>query len=423
MFNLIKKDFLIISRIRSEVLVLLAMPMILIAVLGFALGGVMSGEQGIDKIPVALVMKNDFSSDMEDFEEALRQKGLPEEAIQQIIFSSKEADPTTIFLNLMESPELEEIIDIRTDYNSKQAEEAIMSEEVSAVITLPENFSFDTLMAAFLEEEPKAVIGLLVPDKEQLHAAIVENIITGFTEQYNLELSILQASGGVPIGTGISNDFGEITYLSTQRTLQAFQHYTIGIAVMFALCVASPVSINAFKEKLTHVFARLMITGERPLRYLLSKGISATALSIVQIMILFIGSSLIFQTFSDMGLESLIGMAVVTLIFSLTIGSLAALVTAVVLQFNNDAIPGIFTGVIVSGFAFIGGSMLPVEQLSPLLREIGKWTPNGVAMTAYLQLIQGFGFNDVLPMIYRLVVMMVIFIIIALAIFPKRRLS
>lgn len=423
MFNLIKKDFLTISRDRAEVLVLLVMPIILIVILGFALRGLMSGKEGIDKIPVALVMENNFENDIEDFREALRQDGLPEEAIEQLILASQEADPAITFLKLMENPELQKIIDIKTGYNTRQAEEALMREEVSAVITLPDKFSFDTLMAIFLEEEPKAVIGILVPDTEQFYAAIIENIVTGFTEQYNLEVSVLQATGGVPVESAIPNDFGKIIYLPAQRPVAAFQYYTMGMAVMFALYVASTVSSNAFKEKSSYAFARLMLTGERPLRYLLCKGISATVLSIVQLSSLFVISSLIFQTFGDMSLESLIGMAVATLIFSLTIGSLATLLTAVALQFNSDGVSGIFSGFIVSGFGFIGGSMLPVEQLSSLLREIGNWTPNGAMMTVYLQLIQGFGLNDVLPMIYRVVAMMVIFIIVALAIFPRRRLS
>ena len=81
MLNLIKKDCLTISRDKAEVLALLAMPLILIVILSFALGGLMSGEEGIDEIPVAVIMKNDFENDIENFEKALRQEEIPEEAI------------------------------------------------------------------------------------------------------------------------------------------------------------------------------------------------------------------------------------------------------------------------------------------------------------------------------------------------------
>lgn len=375
MFNLIRKDFLTISRDRSEVLILLVMPLILIVILGFALGGLMEGEQGLDKIPVAIVM------------------------------DSQESDFTSVFMEVMESPDLEGIIDLKTDYNKEQAHQAIIRDEVAAVITINQS------------------IELLVQDNEQFRAGIVENILNSFVDEYNLQMSILQATGGVPVESQIPDEFGEVAYLPTLRAVSSFQYYTMGMAVMFALYVASTVSSNAFKEKTSFAFSRLMLTGERPLRYLLSKGISATVLSIIQLMILFIVSTLAFQTFNEMSLESLIGMGIVTLIFSLTVGSLATLLTSIALQFNNDAVSGIFSGFLVSAFGFLGGSMLPVEQFSPLIRELGNWTPNGAMMTAYLQLIQGLEFADVLPMVYRVIAMMIIFIILAVSIFPKRRLT
>ena len=250
------------------------------------------------------------------------------------------------------------------------------------------------------------------------------NILSSFTDQYNLELSIALATQGQMVESTIAeNDFGETTHISSQEPVSAFQYYTIGMAAMFALYVASTIASNAFKEKTSHVFARLMLTGERPLRYLLSKAISAFVLTLVQLSILFLVSTLIFQTFSHLSTESWMGIALVTIVFSLTIGSLAGLLTAIALQFNNDSVSGIFAGGFVVAFAFVGGSLTPVELLSPLLTTLGNWTPNGAMMTGYLQLLQGFQLVDVLPMIYRVLGMMALFIILGLAIFPKRRLT
>lgn len=421
MFNLIKKDFLTISRDRSELLVLMVMPLVLTTILGFALGGLMSGEEGMRKIPIAIVQENDFESDIEAFEERLTQEGIPDEIITQMLMSAQEADPASILLNIIESPDFEDLFDIRKDLSKDQAQNAIRSDEVNAIITIPQDFSYNTLMAIYLDEEPNAALELFVPDTEGLRGGIVENILISFTEQYNLEIALAQATQGEIIDSQVE-DLGETTNLSIYNPVTSFQYYTMGISVMFALYVASTISSNAFKEKTSHVFARLMLTGEKPLGYLLSKGISATVLTFVQLSILFIVSSLVFQTFSGLSRESLVSMGVVTLIYSLTVGSLATLLTAIALQFNSDSVSGIFASFLVSAFAFMGGSMIPVEQFSPFLSQLGNWTPNGAMMTAYLQLIQGFSLNSVLPMIYRVLAMMIVFIIIALAIFPKRRL-
>lgn len=413
MFNLIKKDFLTISRDRSELLTLLAMPLILIIILGFALGGLMDGEEGIAKFPIALVSENDLEKDIES---------MSDESLKQIFLAAEEADPVRILIDVLESPELEELIELGRDYTLEEAEDALYNNEIAGIISLPEKFSYNTLSAILLGEEPQASINLLVANEEEFHAGIIESILTSYIDQYNLQVSIQEASGARPVESDIGHGYGEIRNLDSLKSVSSFQYYTMGMAVMFALYVSSTISSNAFKEKYTHVLGRLMLADERPLRYLLSKGISASVLSLVQLTILFFVSSIAFQTFSGMSSESLFGMGLVSLAFSLTIGSLASLLTAIALQFNTDSVSGIFSGVIVSGFAFVGGSMLPVGQISRLLENFGNWTPNGAMMTAYLQLIQGFSLSDVLPMIYRVMIMMVVFIILALAIFPKRRL-
>lgn len=424
MLNLIKKDFLTISRDRSELISLFIMPLILISILGFALGGLISDGDDIDKIPTALVIENDRQGDIVRFEEALNEEGLPEEAIQQIIASVEEMEPETIFLDILADPYLDELMDLRMNYDGQQAEDALMSEEVAGIITIPEDFTYSTLRAFYLEEELESTIEVFVPNEEQIYANIIESVVSSFTDQYNLQLSIAQSTEGKVVESSIDEgNFGERIHLSTGRVITAFQYYTIGMAVMFALYIASTISSNAFKEKTSHVFARLMITGERPLRYLLSKGISAMFISFLQLMVLFGISTLIFQTFSGLSVVSWIDVSIVTLIFSMVIGSLASLLTAISLWANNDAVSGVFSGIIVSFFAFIGGSMVPVEQFSPIMRQLGDWTPNGALMTSYLQILQGFGLGDVLPMIYRVLGMTVVFIIVAVFIFPKRRLS
>lgn len=423
MWNLIRKDFLTISRDRSEVLILLVMPMVLIAILGFALGSIMFGTVDMDPIPVALIIENNLEQDLEHFREDLIAEGLPEQAIEQMIVSSETIDPAESLETVLRSPELSDLIDLKESYDQEQAKAALATDEVFGVISIPEQFSYQTLLAFYLEKETDASIELLVQDHEQIQATIIEGIISSFSEQYNLELSMAFASDGKAVETSISEEnFGRVSHFSAGKPISAFQYYTVGMAVMFALYAASTVSSNAFKEKNSHVFARLMITGERPLRYLLSKVISAIVLTLIQLTILFTVSALLFQSFSNAGIEFWATLALISFVFALVIGALAAFMTAIAIQFNNDAISGFFAGGAVVIFAFLGGSLSPVEQFSPLMRELGNWTPNGAMMTAYLQLIQGFNLTEFLPMLYRVLLMAVLFITLAVAIFPKRRL-
>lgn len=424
MWGLIKKDFLTISRDRSELLVLLAMPMILIAILGFALGGLMFNGGDLDAIPVALVIENELEEDIDQFEQMLIEEEWPAPAIEQILASVAEIDPVEHLQEVMRSPELIDLIELEENYQQDEAEEALVEDEVFAVITIPEQFSYQTLTAFYLEEEPEAIIEILVQNHEQFQANVVESIITSFTDQYNLELSIAFATEGEAVETAISTaDFGEFIHIPNQEPISAFQYYTIGMAMMFAMYVASTVSGNAFKEKTNNTLARLMLTGERPLNYLASKLVSGTILTMVQLLILFIGSSIFFQTFNELNSTFLLLILLNTFVYSLTIGALAALLTAIAVQFNNDAISGIFSGGVVVIFAFIGGSMMPVEQMSPFMNELGNWTPNGAMMTAYLQLMQGLELPDFASLLYRVMAIAIICLVAAVAIFPKRRLT
>ncbi|SEN87499.1 ABC-2 type transport system permease protein [Amphibacillus marinus] len=424
MWNIFKKDLLTISRDRSEVIMLLGMPFILISILGFALGGLIEGETSISQIPVALVIENDQEADLADFEALLLEQGIPSEAIEEIVAGAKGADPAQVFLDLLEDPELEELIGLTTYEQAADAAADLEADEVVAVITIPKQFSYHALASIFLNEEPESVIELAVQDREQIRASVIENLIQTFTDRYNLETSILVANDGEPIEASFAEqDFGQVTTVSRAKPVTAFQYYTIGMAAMFALYVGATVSANAFKEKDTHVFARLIMAGERPLRYLTSKAIAATILTFMQLTILFSLSNLLFGTFSGQSSKYWLGMFIITFTFSFVIGGLATLLTAITLQSSQDTVSGIFSGGVVTILAFLGGSFTPVEQISPFIRALGNWTPNGAIMTAYMQLIQGFELTSIMPLLYRVIVMAVVLIVIALIIFPKRRIA
>lgn len=424
MWNTIKKDFVIISRDRSEILLLLGMPLILITILGLALGGLMFDEPTIEPINVALIDENSLSEDLEKLNMKLQDEGVPDETAEQLLQSAEDLDPVTYLLDLLADPEVRQVVALQTDLDAEAASTALEADQIDAVITVPEGFSYQTFAKVFFEEEGNNAIQLAIRDHEELNARVVENLLTSFRERYNLEISIALAVDGEDVETAIEPEqFGSSAYLTTQEPVTSFQYYTIGVAVMFALYVGSTVASSAFKEKQTNVLARLMVSGETSARYLTSKFFSAVVLTFLQLGILFSLSSLFFQTFQGKTLEFWLGVGLISLVFSLLIGGIGALLTSVSLSANNDGAANIFSGGIVTIFAFLGGSFIPVEQISPFIRSIGNWTPNGAMMTAYLQLIQGFEWETISTMLYRVIGMTAVLLIFAVAVFPKRRLA
>lgn len=419
MWNILKKDLLLVVRDRAELLILICMPLILISILGFALGGVMQGNQSVPEIKVALVEEDQFNIGLNDFTQQLQSSDLPEEQIIAIEASAPLFNTAEMVVNLFDQLEEEEVMET-VKMSQLEADQALASGEISGIITIPEGFTLANLENYFFNTGEGSVLELTIQEFGQVRATIIETIIKDFVQSLNFEVALNQVSNGT-ITTSTENVFGGQEYISTREPITAFQYYTIGMSVMFALYVASTISSHALLEKQTHVFDRLMLTGLSPLRYLIGKVSSTVVISMIQLSILMVVSTLVFRTFAGEDPIFWVGVAIISLVFSIAIGAIAALLTSVSLHFNSDSASGIFAGGIVTIFSFVGGSFTPVEQISSVIQSIGQWTPNGAAMSAYLQLLQGVNGVQIIPVLIRMAGGAVIIVGIALLFFPKRR--
>ena len=422
MLNLIFKDFLTLSKSKSDLLELLFMPFILIALLGFALGGLMMSDVSIDTFHVGIIDEQNFEQDLSRFEEELRDEGVPEEVVSNLVASAEAADPVQVLRDLLEGEDIEELMVVEEFADAESADEALGSDEIRGYLTIPEEFSYDFWQAAFLEEDMTANIEVKVQTEGSITGNIFQSVVSTFADQYNLETSIARATNGQAEPADTTTTHGEVVHLSVEEPVSAFQYYTIGMGVMFALSTAPVLASRAFNEKEQHVFGRIMLSGMKPLNYLLSKLISGTLITFVQLAILFLLSTLIFGTFRGRDLDFWIDMIYASGLYSLLVGSFASLLTAISLNANDTTTVNFF-GSFVSVFAFLGGSFTPVEQFSEALRSVGNWTPNGAAMTSYLQIMQGFDFTEVLPLMSRVMGMALLAVIAAVFVFPKRRLD
>lgn len=423
MFNLVKKDFLTLSKSKSDLLELLFMPFILIAILGFALGNlILGGSNSIDTFHIGIVNEQNFEEDLIRLETELMEKSVPEEMAADLLASAPQNAPSAVLREVLENENLEEIMIINEFADVESAQEAMKENEIAGFITIPEAFSYHVWRSIYLGEDPAANLEMAVLNTESLSAVILKSVVTTFVDQYNLETSIALATDGQAETEANTQEHGEIISLSVEEPISAFQYYTIGMGVMFALSTAPALASRAFKEKEQHVFGRIMLSGTKPLTYLSSKMISGTVVTFIQLVILFLLSTLIFGTFKGRDIDFWIDMLYTTGLYSLLVGSITSLLTSVSLHSNNNNTVNFF-GSFVSVFAFLGGSFTPVEQFSEALKQVGNWTPNGAAMTSYLQLMQGFEFQEVLPLMARVIGMTIVCVVVAVIIFPKRRLD
>lgn len=241
-------------------------------------------------------------------------------------------------------------------------------------------------------------------------------------DEYNLESSIALATNGEATAEANERNYGEIIQLSVEKPVNSIQYYTIGMGVMYALFIASTVANRAYREKEQHVFGRIMLAGKKPLTYLMSKFVSGTVFAFLQLVILFALSTLNFGTFANRTMEFWADLILILSVYSLGVGSITALLTSMSLYANDVTTVSYFSS-FVTVLSFLGGSFTPVDQFSESLAQLGNWTPNGAIMTAFIQLTQGFALHEMVSLLSRVVIMTIVFLTIALVVFPKRRLA
>lgn len=403
---------------------LLLMPFLLISILGFALGNLLLTEFSIEPFPVAVVEEETTAEAREAFDLQLADSGMAEAERSQLMAVTEELNARDELLNVLESDEIGEWIIVEEMTSRQEAEEALEAGDVRGVIVIPDGFSTNLWENVLLNEEAVSELDLALLDVQSVPSDIIRSVTTTFVDRFNLELSVaLALEGEEETVSAAGTEYGEIVSLNTEEPITSFQYYTIGMGMMFALHTAPALASRAYKEKEQHVFGRLIVSGTKPLNYLLSKLVSGTWITFVQILILFALSTLIFGTFSGRDLSFWVDAGLATLILSFVVGAITSLLTSITLYSNSNASSSTFGGLIITVFAFLGGSFTPVEQFSESLKILGNWTPNGAMMTSYLQLMQGFSLGEVYPLLLRVVVMAILLIALSIVIFPKRRLD
>lgn len=422
MFNLLKKDLLTLSKNKSEMIELLLTPFLLISILGFALGNLMNNTSStIETGKIGIVNQQNYEEDLSRLEEDLENENIPEETMKKLLNSSVSIDPINQLKTFLRSDEIKEIMEVKDFDDIKSAEKALENDEIQGIIEIPKEFSYITWRNVLFEDKATTNFDLKVQDKSQFNAIVLESLLNSFVEEYNLQSSIAMTDKE-KVNLDNSNNNGKMINIATEDPVNSFQYYTIGMGVFFAFSTGTIIAARSYREKEQHVFARIMLTNTSPNTYLLSKLLSGTILTFLQLGIIFIFSTLIFGTFGGKDVSFWINMMIITFIYSLLIGSITSLLTSLSLRSNSASNVGFFSS-FTAALAFLGGSFTPVETFSESIKTIGNWTPNGAVLTSYLQIMLGFDLIEVMPLLIRVIAMMGIFVIIAIYVFPKRRLN
>ncbi|WP_100407533.1 ABC transporter permease [Bacillus solitudinis] len=410
----IKKDLLVLYRNPQELMVLLLMPLVLIAILGFALGGVMGNEPTTISAKVAFIDNSDEKKDTDAFIEKVKAKNLPMEAEEAFSQGAEQLKPIQILVNkVFGSKDLKEIVQLEV-IEPEQIEGVRNDESFAAIIEIPEKYTLDILSSVLLEEPTSTSIKVYKNEEKEISSNVVEDILLNYQKQLSTMTVIGKA--GIQLAATDNQQLGSVETVSKQDPINSVQYYTVGMSVMFIMFIASNISSFAYREKQIQVFNRIILSNTSRWSYLTGIFTSVMIIAFIQQMILYGVTSLVF----DVMWKDILGFLLVNLSLCFAIGGLATLLTALNYRINSEAVSNFFGNVMVAIFSFLGGSFTPIGDSSSVIGFLGNFTPNGAGMTSLLQLLQGEELSSISNHILYLLVFGLIMLTAAVVSFPKR---
>ncbi|WP_121639246.1 ABC transporter permease [Virgibacillus sp. Bac330] len=411
--QIIKKQFLLLWRSPVELLLLLALPVVLIVILGSALGNFMDGDSPGMHAKVAMI---EHSSEREQFEKFKRDfktdLGLTEDTVANI----EKRLPIQMLKTIFHTKGISKMMELK-EVSVEEKSKILQEDTYTAVIEVPEDFSYQYLSYILLDRKQAPQLQLYENEEKQLSAGAIQSIIKSFQQQLTLE-SLLEEKGMDQNEAALSTISveGQQKNLEQSKPITAKEYYTVGMAVMNALFVASTIGLIAFRERQSFVFARIILANMSKWTYFTGVLCSAVIFSLIQLLVIYGFAWLIF----DVSWDDLTAFILITIAFSISVGGITVLLTAISYRMHSEAVTNLFSSVIVSILALVGGSFFPIGENVQVIELIGNFTPNGSGMSAYLAILRGESIEKIGNHILFLSVFGFAMIMIAAMTFPKR---
>lgn len=408
--DIIIKDLKIVLSDKKATLILIAMPLILIAILGNALSSSFIQEGNVKAIKVAVVKKYDIQEDLDRFSNFLKNNlmtgNMNENDTSAIIQGINEFDIDKIFTeDFLESEELKKVIEAEF-LDEEAALLKLNNKEVSAVIILPENFIYDMSVNLFMPFRNEIDIQVLGHPDRYLSGQIVEGIMSGFSDRLSsiiigknvyLETSMEEGMGNKAfenmgnvindIMKNIENLNVSINYTNIEglKPISGMQYYSAAMAAMFVLFSAGKGGELLLYEKKHMTYQRMTIGGIASFKIIFGKYLTIFILALLQLAVL-----IVFTNFAyGVNWGNTVDVILIALCTAFSASGLGILIATITFRSGNYKVADAFQSVVVQVMAFLGGSYLPMGMFPESIQFLGNFSLNGIALKAYLNVMQG----------------------------------
>ncbi|MGB3715710.1 MAG: ABC transporter permease [Candidatus Promineifilaceae bacterium] len=402
--SIARKDILILFKDRSTVLQLFLLPLVFI-VLYVGIGtAAQSGEEGDQRIPVAVVNLDPTGEISESFIDNLNGDG-----------------------------------GIKADvYDQTEAQELLQAEEISRLLTIPAGFSEDVLSGKSVaisfensapdDQENRAVS--LVVTGVAYDTSLQANLLGSLEKMRQMQATNPDSAEGLSAEKSIEQARMQFERAETepliaveQRNPSTFEDEeelsfaelaVPSMTVLFVFLTAQTTAQSVYDEKKIGSFRRLLAAPITKSSLMSGKMLPNFLTVLLQVVVIFFAAIVIFPLLGwdklTLGNDPL-ALILMVLVTALCSTALGALISAIA---KTEAQIGGVSTVILWVLAFIGGTIVPFFLLDNALAAIGKLTPQYWAVTGFYDLlVRGQGLADITDSVLALLGFSVLFVAVA----------
>lgn len=407
LFDIIKKDLMLVLSDPKAMVFILLMPIVLIVILSYSLGGSFESEEyqmGIIKVAIV-------DNTTED-----------EKAIIELLMLQE----MTIYA-LLENEELTDIITYEVT-DAENAASLIESGEIDALIIIPEGFIMtitQSMIGSFGETEIEIIGSQYNIIKTNIVATIISsytNYISSMAADKVVLSEFLQSHDFVSYVEELRADNSTELQINSEgvrrrKVVNQFFYYTIAITGMFILYSAGQGSAFLLNESKNKTLQRLFISGVSHNKLLFGKCFAIFSLCIIQLIFLFTFSTFAFSI--DWGNPFIFLLTALSLALSVT--GIGALLMVLSYNASSQTLGDMFMSIIVQVMALFGGSFIPLAILPKFFSYVALFTPNGLGIIAFTGNMQGAPLGEIMPYILGNVLMGGFYIALGLHFFEKKK--
>ena len=358
------KDVKILLTDRKALLMMIVMPIVLTAILGSALKGVMGEEASMPETIVGV-----YSDNMNDMTASLLQS-LEDEALAITV---KHAVSESQLYEWADEGQIDVGAHIPSEWGDIQGESRAL------ILTVAGQESNATIIRQIFDTYAITANTIAVSTEVLMTEAAAKSAAG---EEIDIQALHEGLSASMQSVVNESKDYVTETFVGEQ-SVSAMQYYAAAMAAMFLLFNAMVGGKSFHRERQTETLARLMLTPTSLRSILIGKFIGTFLFAFLQFTVFLAFTHFLLNV--DWG-ANVMQTFFIAVCYCIAVSGLSMVMAVFT---TDEKMADVVGSMGVQVLALLGGSMLPLSVFPETLRNIAYLTPNSWALTGFTSIMSG----------------------------------